>query len=159
MKKFVAGFILAAMFALPALLLAAGSLTETVEWIAGQNVKKVTYTWTGDVSAGTVPATVVAPLNGYLMRVVTRPHVNSTIQPQDNYDLTLTEHLNGSLDLFNGKGMDRDTANAEQFMPSHNNGSINIYPVYSATPLTLTHTNSSVALATGAIDLYVSVPK
>jgi len=158
MKK-IAALIVLLIAVLVGVVYAAGSLIESPAVFAGQTVKKITLTWTGDAANGTVPATVVTPLNGYLLRVVTRPHVNSTIQPEDNYDLTLTEHTNGSLDLFNGMGMNRDTANAEQFMPHHNNGTINVYPVFSAAPLTLTHTNSSVVLATGAIDLYVEVSK
>lgn len=145
--------------AIPFLVIAAGSVTEAVSWITGQNTKVMTLSWTGDASSGAVPSTVISPLNGYLLRVVTRPHTDSTIQPQDNYDLTLIEHLDGSLDLFGGLGANRDEANAEEFIPSHYNGTMNVYPVYSATPLMFTHANSSIGSATGQVIMTIEVPK
>jgi hypothetical protein len=135
---------------------AAGSVTESIAWIPGQNTKKVIISWVSGTASEGVPDGTISPLNGYLLKA--EAHVNGTINPTADYDLTLIEHNNGSLDLFGGMGTNMAVA-GETFYPSHNNGSTNIYPVYSATPLTFVHSNSTVNSAAGEVILYVEVPR
>lgn len=154
MKKILVALIVVLCFVVPMLVLAAGTVTETQENLVGVNIIKRTITWTADASNADVPDASVAPLNGYLLKVTT--HNNGTIE-SDPYDITLIEHNNGSLDLFDGQGTGR-TGN-QYFYPSHNNSSLDIYPVFSSEDLTFKHVNGTVNSSSGKVILTIEQPR
>ena len=134
------------------------TVTESITWIPGQTIKIVKVTWVGETS-GVVPNTTISPLNGRVLRVETNPHVNGTIQPQDNYDIQIVEHNNASIDILGGQGANRDTANTETIIPYHANVTVYIYPRYSYGPIGFSLSGNANLNATGDVDIYVEVPK
>lgn len=74
-------------------------------------VRPYRVAWTSDASGD---ATATLPINGAIVRVVTNP--DGSAAPTDNYDLTIVDE--DGVDLLNGEGVDRDTANSEQIFPT-----------------------------------------
>lgn len=72
-------------------------------------VKKVKLVATFDTGDGSFADHVLtSKLDGFLIALITKP----TGSPTDNYDITLTNAL--GVDVLQGVGANRDTANAEQ---------------------------------------------
>lgn len=85
-------------------------------------VRKYVVAWTSDASGD---ATATLPLDGCLVRMVTNP--DGTDAPTDNYDITIIDE--DGVDLLNGEGADRDTANSEQVFltdPAFHNGDVTV---------------------------------
>jgi hypothetical protein len=110
--------------------------------------EKITCTFTGDASDGTVPA-LSLDLRGFLVKVVTNP---GSTAPTDNYDITLTDPDAADLDAAGGTLANRDTANSEQVYPLISGAAC---PIFLAGTYGLTVSNTSVNNATGIIVLYL----
>lgn len=126
---------------------AAGTVTQTLTG-QGRYIDLLTYSWTGDASNGSVPATESQwPIDGYIIMVVTNP---GSPAPTDNYDITLTD--TDGVDTMGGELTDRDTVNSEQAVPK-------IGSVYGTRwvsgKITLNITNQSVAGAKGVVKVYI----
>lgn len=138
--------ILLTMF-LSAQAFAAGTVTQAWTYPTSK-VKVLTFSWTADAAAATVPATASNDnMDGYIILVVTDP---GTTAPTDNYDITLTD--GNSVDAMGGNLADRDTANTEQAVPK-------IGTVYGGRYvsgiLTLNISNNAVNSATGTVKIYI----
>jgi hypothetical protein len=147
--KYLMRFILWWGFGLYALH-AAGSVTTTCVQIGTSGVYTLTYSWTGDASTGTVPATAApclisnAQIQGYrVFQVETVP--GSGTAPSSNYTVTLTD------------------ANAVDYLAGQTNAlsatvsamwSVNAPPINGG--LTLTVGSNSVASATGTVVVYLA---
>jgi hypothetical protein len=102
----------------------AGSVTETYKTYDREkgrpNKVVASFACIGDASNGTLPDTALSTalmslVTGmYLSAIYTKP---GTPAPTDNYDITLIGATT-TLDILGGVGANRDTANAEQAMPS-----------------------------------------
>ena len=77
-------------------------------WRRGDAVALTTVTWESDGS-GDATETITG-FDGRLFRVVTVP--DGTAAPTDDYDVTIVD--DDGLDILNGAGANRDTANAEE---------------------------------------------
>lgn len=138
--------VVAALLALTAPLGAAGTVTQTHARTG--NIRKVVFAVTGDVANGTVPATAISvPIEGRLIQLITDPGATG---PTDNYDITIVD--GNGLDVLQGVGANRDTANTEAVAIVFSGTSIN--PVVDETDtLTLTIANTIVNSATITITL------
>jgi hypothetical protein len=112
-------------------------------------IEVVEATFTGDASTGAVPDLVIpGGLYGFCVKVLTNP---GAVAPTDNYDLTCIG--DDGEDLFCGAGIDRDTANTEQFAPVISGGAT---PAPMGGGATLKIANQSVASATGKVQIWLS---
>lgn len=135
-----------ALLALTAPLGAAGTVTQTHATTG--NIRKVVFTCTGDASDGSFPATAISrKFEGRLIQLITDP---GTTAPTDNYDITLVD--GNGLDVLQGVGANRDTANTEAAAIVFSGTSINPVVDESDT-LTLTIAGSTVNSATLTITL------
>lgn len=90
-----------------------GAGTVTLTQSRGQQpVRRLVFDWVSD-AAGVVSGTVSGTVNGKIVGVITDP---GTPAPTDNYDVTMIN--SDGFDVFNGRGIDRDTVNTEQFCPA-----------------------------------------
>lgn len=90
--------------------MAAGTVAVTEEnW---GSVKKIKFVWTAgtDGDAGTASGSTTTTYEGKLIQATTVPGTGGT-QPDDNYDVTLTDA--DSVDLLAGNGANRDETNTE----------------------------------------------
>ena len=85
----------------------AGTVTISEERFG--SVKKILFDWISDAS-GDADAQTTKAYNGKILAVVTDP--DDTDAPTDNYDVTVTDQ--DGIDVLNGAGANRDTANTEQ---------------------------------------------
>lgn len=133
---------------LASLSFAAGTVTTTLAAIGTSGNYLLTYTWVGDSSSGSVPATAApqlianALMQGY--RVFQVEIVPGSPAPTTLYDLTLKD--GNSVDYLGGLGADQ-SATAGAFY------GVNA-PAINGT-LTLAVTNNSVASATGTVYVYI----
>lgn len=107
-----------------------------------------TFDWT---SNGSGDYTEAITLNGIILRVVTNPGATA---PTDNYDVTLIGP--DGEDLFNSQGLNRDTANTEQFCPGitfSDGTNTTVIPVAHAGAATLTIANAG-ASKVGTVTIY-----
>jgi len=150
MKRFLI-FLTISMLVLlgPTMARAAGTCTAAITNLPGE-MFYITYSWVGDSSSGSVPATASPSFKGYVFLVITDPGSPS---PTDYYDITLTDE--DSVDVMGGELADRDETNSEQAVPK-------IDTVYGARyvtgTLTLNITNQSVASAIGEVKVFVLKP-
>lgn len=93
----------------------AGTTTMTSVQPKGCKIAVYTISSTSDAS-GNVTATL-PNIQGKLTRVVTNPGATA---PTDDWDVVLNDA--DGLDVFMGKGANRDTANSEQFTPFTTDG-------------------------------------
>ena len=126
--------------------IAASTNTVTTTRVSGQNIKIVRVLWHDNDTTATGTDQLVT-IDGFINQVITTPHVSSTIQPQDNYDVYLYHGNDTTLSLLGTNLENRDTANTEIYALTT--------PVYART-VTVSHVNSSVLNATGAVDIYVT---
>lgn len=131
---------------------AAGTVTQSytkTDRYVDETVRELTFSWTGDASDGTVPATATtAAVNGYVFMAVTNP---GSTAPTDNYDITLTDA--DGVDIFGAELSNRDTTNSEQAVPKI--GSATYGSRYVNSVLTLNITGNSVVSATGVVRIYI----
>jgi len=109
-RRFILLIALLAGLALPAAASApmVGTVTFTCPGTSKQGgVWKCTWAWTSDASGNVSGNTKQLPY-GYVIRVETDP---GSTAPTDNYDVTLLD--TGGIDIIQGVGADRDTANTE----------------------------------------------
>lgn len=119
--------------------------STTVTHYAQGPVRRVQVDWIGDAGDGSVPDTILPPIEGRLAELVTNP---GAVAPTDNYDITLID--GEGADRLQGLGANRDTANTEP-APIVYAGSTVHPPVSSDETLTLKIANNSVVSATGRI--------
>jgi hypothetical protein len=132
--------------ALTAPVRAAGTVTQAHSTTG--NIRKVVFTCTADAADGSFPATAITrKVEGRLIQLITDP---GTTAPTDNYDITLVD--GNGLDVLQGVGANRDTANTESAAIVFSSTSINPVVDESDT-LTLTIANNSVNSATITITL------
>lgn len=120
----------------------AGTNVATSSWAAGQNVKIITFAITADASDGSVPDATSDPIDGYVMRVMTKP---GTTNPQAAYDLTLKDSDGAPISGTNLN--DRSASNPENWICD--------VPIYVAGPLTLSLANNNVNSAGLTVKVYV----
>lgn len=89
---------------------AVSSYSVAREDIGSLSRVKIIVRWNSDL-AGNV-SFLIPQVIGIIERVVTDPGANA---PDDNYDVTLIDE--DGLDVLQGRGADRDTANSEQIYP------------------------------------------
>ncbi len=111
-------------------------------------VTVVTFSWTGDSSNGSVPATASGNLNGFVFMIVTDP---GTPSPTDDYDITLVD--GDGEDILGAGGENRDTANTESLRPEIGGTAVDSRFVDGG--LTLNLSNNSVNSAIGEVKIYV----
>lgn len=128
---------------------AASTNTVSSNTIKGQDMKIITVSWHDDDTLASGTRTRVN-VNGYLHQIITIPHPNGTVAPQDNYDVYLYHHDGTVLSVVGTTLENRDTDNAEMVTPS--------IPPY-IDWVTFQHVNSTVLNATGEVNLYVSPRK
>lgn len=119
--------------------------------VQAENIKKLSTSWTS-ATDGTVTATL--NFAGRILRVVTDPGATA---PTDNYDVTLVD--GNGVDLFMGRGVDRDTANTEQFcpgLPITDGTTTNVVPVTHYGDATLTIANAG-NTKIGVVIIYYAV--
>ena len=93
----------------------AGTVVETREVFKGKSGKmctKIRLAWTSDGSGNATSS--VVDVFGYLIKAITNP---GSAAPTDNYDVTLTDPDDATLDALQSKLVDRDTANTEEVYP------------------------------------------
>lgn len=151
MKKLL-GMILILLLMLPACVLAGGSCAVTYDSVA-TNMQAITWTWTGDATNGSVPATACDSIDGYVIMAITNP---GTPAPTNDYDIALNDA--DGIDVMGGKLADRDTAGSEQAIPLLADTAHYGNRWVSGT-LTMAITNQSVASAEGALTVYVFNPE
>lgn len=138
----------------------AGTVTQTCKRVYSteggpSDLYLLTFAWTADASAATIPATVTtdaitAMIAGkWLIQAVTNP---GTTAPTADYDITLTDA--DGLDVMGGTLANRHTSNTEVAIPYP--GSLAYAPVPITSALTLTITNNSVNSATGTVVITLS---
>jgi hypothetical protein len=133
----------------------AGTVTTTVTQINYSQTgtpkfcKKVSVAWTADASDGSLPATSITDMNGWLVKVVTNP---GSVAPTDNYDIALYDADDGALDALAGLLANRDTANGEQVYPLISGAAT---PLFLAGTYSLAITGNSVNSATGLVVFYL----
>lgn len=131
---------------------AAGTVTDAGKLKYSKNVSVLTYSWTADASAATVPATAsTIPIDGYVFMVVTNPGATA---PTTLYDITLTD--SDGVDIMGGELADRHTSNSEQAFPLMSGSTDFFGGRFVAGVLTLNVTNNSVNSATGTVVIYIS---
>ena len=99
--------------------MAAGTVTITEKnW---GSVKKIKFAWVAGTAgdAGTASGATVNAYDGKLILLSTVPSVSA--QPDDNYDITITD--SDSVDLLAGNGANRDETNTE-FVTYANMGAV-----------------------------------
>ncbi len=147
MKKLIVLLAVVMLLLTAGLANAAGTVTQTLTKV-GSHTLLLTFSWTADASAATVPVTASSTgLEGYVYLVVTNP---GTTAPTDLYDITLTD--TESVDVMGGELSDRSTSATQQVVPK-------IDTVFGARwvdgVLTMTLTNNSVNSATGTVKVYI----
>lgn len=135
-----------ALLVLAAPLDAVGTVTQTHYRVG--NIRKVVFVVTADAADATIPATAIAvPIEGRLVQLITDPGATA---PTDNYDITLLD--GNGLDVLQGVGANRDTANTEA-APIVFTGT-SVHPVVDESDvLTLTIANNAVNSATITVTL------
>jgi len=122
--------------------MAAGSCTTT-ETIHG-SMKKVVFAWTAGTApshTGLVSDTTTHAYDGQIIGFTTIP-ATAGDQPDDNYDVTLTDA--NSHDVLLGAGANRDETNTEHVTATSMSG-------VAGSPLTLNVTNAGAGLKGTAI--------
>ena len=110
----------------------------------------VNVDFVADASDGSIPDTEVELL-GYLVKVVSNP---GTPAPTDDYDVTLGDPEDSSLDILAGAGADRDTSTTEQAPGSAWSSALTPVPVSGT--YTLKFANNSQNSAQGRIQLWLA---
>ena len=147
MKRICLFIVILAFLFIPISGMAAGTVTQTYTKLT-DDVRCLSYSWTGDASDGSVPATAsTVAIEGYVVLVVTNP---GDTAPTTLYDITLTDA--DSIDIMGGELADRSATLTEQAVPK-------IDAVYGSRwvsgILTLNITNQDVHSATGTVVVYI----
>ncbi len=129
---------------------AVGTITQAHYTIG--NIRKVVFTCTADAANGSFPSTAISiPIEGRLLAIETNP---GSTAPTDNYDIAITDAE--GLDVLQGAGQNRDTANTE--MAAIVFASTSVHPaVDESDTLTLAITNNAVNSATITIVVYYAL--
>ena len=148
MKKIISLLAIMLLFLLPQSVMAAGTVAQTYVKVTN-DVRCLTYTWTADASAHTVPATdSLWAIDGYVVLVVTNPDDDAA--PTDAYDITLTDA--DDCDVMGGTLTDRSDTDSEHAVPKIGN-------VYGGRwvsgILTLNVSGNSVDSAVGTVAVYI----
>lgn len=129
---------------------AAGDSALVQTYYRTGNVKKGVLDVTFDSGDGSFTATALTErIDGFLVKIVTIP--GAGVAPDDNYDITITD--GAGVDVLQGVGADRDTANTEEVEILY--AATGNHPVVApADTLTLNITGNATNSATTEIILY-----
>lgn len=101
------------------------TIARATRSIAGSpNVRVVTATITASSTDGSVPNTTIANVYGCLIKVITNP---GSTAPTDNYDITLLDPDDSTVDAANSLLLNRDTATTEAVYPLTEAGGPRLY--------------------------------
>lgn len=146
MKQAVKLFLALALLAAPIFAVGTVTATCTQVGIPSAQVWLVTYSWTGDASTGTVPATASGCLPGLNKvqgyRVLSVEFKPGGTAPTNNYSATLAD-ANSVDELAGAAAADLSSTTTNPFWPVYN------FPL--SGDLTLAITGNSVASATGTV--------
>jgi hypothetical protein len=154
MKKILAAILILALL-IPAVAIGAGSVTVTRSTSNGGDIEIIIFSWVGDASDGSVPATsssTAYPTTkaGYIIKVSVDPGACATC-PTDNYDVTLTDDTTGA-DLMGGELANLSNTVSGDFVPKIGSAyGSNFAP----NAFTLNLSNNSVNSATGTVYVYI----
>lgn len=109
MKRYLAVLAVLTLISIPIFAFAAGSAMTFTETTHG-SVKKVVVSWTSDNVTGGVSGTTTNGYSGRFLGAITVPGTAGA-QPNDNYDITVTDA--DGVDLALGGLMNRDETNTE----------------------------------------------
>lgn len=115
----------------------------------GQKVYVYKVAWTASSIDGSVIDTSLPKVHGFLMKATTNPGATA---PTDNYDITLADTDDATLDAANSLLLNRDTATTEVAYPVGTTGATPLW--FQPGTYTLSIANNSVNSATGVIWLY-----
>lgn len=131
----------------------AGTVTITRQDIPGLSRAKigeiVTLTCVGDSSNGSFPATTIPGLQGFIVKVITKPGATN---PTANYDIALYSPLASTLDSLGGALADRSASTAEQKAPVLSGATC---PVFVSGDYSFAITNNSVASAQITVYMFI----
>lgn len=126
-----------------------GTMSVEIEDFADEPVRVVSISWTADDDGYTTGT--LRRLSGTILRVVTNP-ADGDEAPSDNWGVTLTDR--DGIDVFAGKGANRDTADSEAFVPLIGDGATTDQLVTVAGELTLA-VSSAGPSKSGVIRIYL----
>jgi len=150
MKKILFLLFIMCIMLLPVMCWAvAGSVTTTGPTQLSSHVYKYVYSWVGDSTNGTVPATAGPAINGWVFMIVTDP---GSTPPTTQYDITLTD--SDAADIAGGTLANRSATASEQVVPLLVS-TAHYGPRYVKGTLTLNITNQTDVSATGTVTVYV----
>ena len=86
------------------------NMVATATEVTFDTVKKIKFEWLSDDSAGTATVTTDEVYTGKILGLATVPGLSGD-QPDDNYDITVTD--GDSLDVLMGGGANRDETDTE----------------------------------------------
>lgn len=113
-----------------------------------RRVEVVTTTWVADSAAATIPDLSI-PLAGYCLKVITNP---GTTAPTDNWDITLGDPEDSTLDAAASLLLNRHTTTTQQVYPLISGGAV---PIFLSGTYTLSVSGNSVNSATARIIFYL----
>lgn len=137
-----------ALLALCTLAHAAGTVSQQFSQIGTSGTYAVTFTWTGDASTGTVPATAAAlqgVVQGY--RIISAETSPGSPAPTNNYTVTLTDF--SGVDLLGGGGGGQSATSGASIAASPS-----APPIFGTFNLNVT--GNSVGGAKGTVIVYLS---
>ncbi len=146
MKRFLVVLSSIIFLVLPTYSWGAGTVTQELSHLTN-NFKSIVFTWVGDASDGSVPATESNwNIHGYICKVITNP---GSTAPTTLYDITLTN--SDGVDVVHGQLADRSATASEEIVPVPADN----VTVYGCSPvvgtITLNITNNSVNSANGTV--------
>lgn len=115
----------------------------------GQKVYVYKVAWTASSVDGSIIDTTLTGVHGSLMKVITNP---GSTAPTANYDITIADADDATLDAANSLLLNRHTTNTEVVFPVGATGATALW--FQPGNYTLSIANNSVNSATGVIWLY-----
>lgn len=119
----------------------------------GQKVYVYKVAWTASSVDGSVVDSTLSGVHGFLMKAITNPGATA---PTDNYDITIADTDDATLDAANSLLLNRDTATTEVVFPVGATGATALW--FQPGTYTLSIANNSVNSALGVIWLYFVDP-
>jgi hypothetical protein len=157
MKRFLTALIILAFLMLHGMAFAAGTVTQKVDKYPNANLQVLTFSWTADAAAATIPSTATSDANTqaiigwYVWAIETDP---GSTAPTPNYDIVIND-ANG-FDIAGGQLANRSATATERVIPKLD-ATASLYGaslINSA--LTLVITNNLVNSATGTVKLIMT---
>jgi len=134
------------ILALPLIVWAAGTCTQSYSKTSSANVSVLTFSCATEATGTEFPVTntsaeITEAINGlYITEVRTNP---GTTGPADNYDITIKD--TDGIDLMGGSLTDRDTTNSEAAIPAISSGVYQDRPIDGILSLTISGNTTNAA--------------